>query len=76
MHRTSRRAHPIQEGITLPVSRDMGSIPALGKSPGGGWPPHSSIPAWKFHETGGLLGCSSWDHKGVGTDLVAKELYQ
>ena len=36
--------------------RDAGSIPGLGRSPGGGMATHSSIPAWRIPWMGELVG--------------------
>ena len=36
--------------------RDVGSIPGLGRSPGGGPAIHSCIPAWRTHGQRSLAG--------------------
>ena len=44
--------------------RDLGSIPALGRSPGGGHATHSSILAWRIPWTEEPCGLHSpWGHK-------------
>ena len=47
--------HTVDSQVVLVVNagdvRDVGSIPGLGKSPGGGRGNHSSILAWKIPRT-------------------------
>ena len=43
--------------------RDLGSIPGLGSSPGGGMTTHSSILAWRTSWTEDLMGYSPQAHK-------------
>ena len=47
--------------------RDVGSIPGLGRSPGGGNGNHSCIPAWRIPWTEEPDGYSPWGHKGLDT---------
>ena len=58
---------------------DMGSIPGLGRSPGGGhsnMTTHSSIPAWRiFMDSGHLEGYSSWSCKDLDTTEQLTHIY-
>ena len=53
---------------------NMGSIPGLGRSPGEG---NGNLLQYSFpgksHGQGSLAGYSSWGHRRVGHDLVAKK---
>ena len=53
------------------VTGDVGSIPGLGRSPGGGNAAHSSILAWEIT----LAGDSPWGSKKVGHNLATKQQY-
>ena len=46
---------------------DTGTIPGLGRSPGGGNGNHSGIPAWKSHRQRGLAGYSPWGRRESDT---------
>ena len=48
--------------------RDVGSIPGLGGSPGGGHGNHSSILAGESHGQRSLAGYGPWGLKRVGHD--------
>ena len=48
------------------MSRDVGSIPGLGRSPGEGNGNHSSILAWEIHGQRSLAGYSPWGRKELG----------
>ena len=48
--------------------RDLGSIPALGRSPGGGMATHSNILAWRIPWTEVPGGPQSMGLKRVGQD--------
>ena len=48
--------------------RDLGSIPGLGRSPGGGMATHSSILAWRTPWTEVPGGPQSMGSKRVGQD--------
>ena len=51
---------PVSAGDT----RDMGSIPGLGRSPGGGaWQPTPVFLSGKSHGQRSLMGHSPWGHK-------------
>ena len=43
--------------------RDVGFIPGLGRTPGGGHGTHSSILAWEFYRQRSLAGYGPWGHK-------------
>ena len=47
----------------------MGSIPGLGRSPGGGHATHSSVLAWKISWTEEPLGPQSVESQRLGHDL-------
>ena len=51
---------------------DLGLIPGLGRSPGGGFATHSSILAWRIHGQSSLTGCSQCGRKRVGHNWVTK----
>ena len=51
---------------------DMGSVPGLGRSPGGGNSTHSGILAWKISRTGSLVGYSPWGGNKVGHEQLSK----
>ena len=55
----------------LPVKvgdiRDRGSIPGLGRSPGGGPGTHSSVLVLRISRQGGLACCDSWGHNESDT---------
>ena len=51
---------------------DMGSIPGLGRSPGGGNGKPFSLPG-KSHGQRSLAGYSPWSRKRVGQVLVIKQ---
>ena len=44
-------------------TRDVGSVPGLGRSPGVGNGTHSSILAWRFHGQRSLVGYSPWSQE-------------
>ena len=48
------------------MSRDVGSIPGLGRSPGEGNGNHSSTLAWEIHGQRSLAGYSPWGRKESG----------
>ena len=49
-------------------ARDMGSIPGLGRSPGGGaWQPTPVCLPGKSHGQRNLAGYSPWGHKELNT---------
>ena len=48
------------------MSRDVGSIPGLGRSPGEGNGNHSSILAWEIHGQRSLAGYSPGGRKELG----------
>ena len=55
--------------------RDTGSIPGLGRSPGGGHSSHSSVLAWRIpwtEEPSGLY--SPWGHKETDTTEATERL--
>ena len=51
-----------------PEKGDLGSIPGLGRSPGGGDGTHSSTLAWRIPETGEPSGLLSMGSHRVGHD--------
>ena len=52
---------------------DMGSIPGLGRSPGGGNTTHSGILAWKISRTGELGGLQSMGWHKVGHKQLSRQ---
>ena len=50
--------------------RDAGSIPGLGRSPGGGHDNPLSILAWRIPWIEGLVSYSPWSHKESDTTEV------
>ena len=58
---------------TLPAMRDLGSIPGLGRSLGGGHAnPLQYSCLWNPHGERCLTGYSPWGHKRVGHNRVTK----
>ena len=52
---------------------DAGSIPGLGRSPGGGNGNPFQYSCLKNHEQRSLTGYSPWGHKRVGHDLATQQ---
>ena len=53
--------------------REQGSIPGLGRSPGGGHATHSTILAWRIPWTGESSGLQSMGLQTAGPNLVTKQ---
>ena len=69
MYYTTERASQVARAVkNLPANAgDKGSVPGLGRSPGGGNGNGSTLLAGRFHGQRSLVGYSLWSHKELDT---------